>query len=411
MEMDPIYDKRYELQLLTEEEVDSLNPYMREYLSYRKSGLSLNHIIGCPINCGYCVRHFWGNFDDKTPNMLCSDDQAVEALTSSPYFIPDRTPIQMFNKATDPFLPAVKPHTFAVLRKLNDRGYHNFVILITRFRVTEKDMAFLETLENIRLSLFFTYSAIKDRRIEPISASGITLKSIRTAASNHDRVKVILYWRPIVPGWNDDEETMQKVLGASVGCDAIVYSGYYHRPENAEYLKTLGVPLPYAEPQRRKVLPQDLDSRIVDMHRRSGVRTPLFRKTSCGVAFAFRAPDYNGHWGVREICDTCPVSQQKICADAYTPPEDEDFAELLAHYGYVSPFMVQDGHVWTSDLGEQRRYHLQHTLGFQVWDIDSPHFKNNHGRSPTSITLTDELRSWYEEQREEFYQAVVKDDD
>lgn len=411
MQMDPIYDKRYALRLLAPEETEKMNPYMSEYLSYRKSGLSLNHIIGCPINCGYCVRHFWGNFDDKTPNMLCRDDEALDALTSNPYFIPDKTPIQMFNKATDPFLPAVKPHTFEVLRDLDTRGYRNFVLLITRFRVTVEDMEFLESLRNIRLSLFFTYSGITDRRIEPISASGITLKSIRTAATHHDRVKVILYWRPIVAGWNDDEETMQGVLEASTGCNAIVYSGYYHRPENAEYLSSIGVPIPYQDTHRRKLLPQDLDDRIVEAHRRSSVQTPLFRKTSCGVAYAFKEPDYNGHWGVREICETCPVSQQKICAEGYKAPTDHEFEALMKQYGYESPFLIQDGHVWTSGLGEQRRYHLQHTLGYQIWDIESPHFKNNHGRSPNSIVLTEDLRKWYEEQREDFYQLVAKEED
>ena len=28
----------------------------REVVEYRKSGLSLNHIQGCPLDCAYCVR-------------------------------------------------------------------------------------------------------------------------------------------------------------------------------------------------------------------------------------------------------------------------------------------------------------------------------------------------------------------
>ncbi len=59
----------------------ALDPYMALIVGYRKSGLSLNHIIGCPLDCGYCVRHFWGNFEVKTPHLLCSDDEAVDLLT------------------------------------------------------------------------------------------------------------------------------------------------------------------------------------------------------------------------------------------------------------------------------------------------------------------------------------------
>ncbi|MFD1045277.1 hypothetical protein ACFQ1S_06610, partial [Kibdelosporangium lantanae] len=32
----------------------------REVVEYRKSGLSLNHIQGCPLDCAYCVRHTYG---------------------------------------------------------------------------------------------------------------------------------------------------------------------------------------------------------------------------------------------------------------------------------------------------------------------------------------------------------------
>lgn len=45
----------------------ALDPYMAMIVGYRKSGLSLNHIIGCPLDCGYCVRHFWGNWEVKVP--------------------------------------------------------------------------------------------------------------------------------------------------------------------------------------------------------------------------------------------------------------------------------------------------------------------------------------------------------
>ncbi|WP_462202756.1 hypothetical protein [Frankia sp. CcWB3] len=43
-------------------------------------------------------------------------------LVAHPYFRADTTPIQLFNRATEPFLPAVKPHTFAVLEDLDARG-------------------------------------------------------------------------------------------------------------------------------------------------------------------------------------------------------------------------------------------------------------------------------------------------
>ncbi|WP_232533950.1 hypothetical protein [Plantactinospora sp. KBS50] len=83
-----------------------LDPYMAQYVGYRKSGLSLNHIIGCPLDCGYCVRHFWGNFDVRQPQLLVPTEQAIEDLIGHEAFQPHVTPIQLFNKATTRSCPA-----------------------------------------------------------------------------------------------------------------------------------------------------------------------------------------------------------------------------------------------------------------------------------------------------------------
>ncbi len=46
--------------LLTREQVEALPERAREVVEYRKSGLSLNHVQGCPLDCAYCVRHTYG---------------------------------------------------------------------------------------------------------------------------------------------------------------------------------------------------------------------------------------------------------------------------------------------------------------------------------------------------------------
>jgi DNA repair photolyase len=100
--------------LLSRDQVEQLPGRAREVVEYRKSGLSLNHIQGCPPDCAYCIRHTYGLWDQRMPRALMSDDQAVEELVSHRYFQPHVTPVQVFNRATDPFLPAVRPHTFAL---------------------------------------------------------------------------------------------------------------------------------------------------------------------------------------------------------------------------------------------------------------------------------------------------------
>jgi DNA repair photolyase len=370
------------LTLMSAAQQAGLDPYMGQIVTYRKSGLSLNHIIGCPLDCGYCVRHFWGNFEVKIPQLLVPTPQAIEMLTDHAGFVPHVTPVQLFNKATDPFLPGVKPHLFEVLRGLDERGLMNLVLLITRFRVTEDDMAALERLRNLRVTLLFTYSGITDARVEPIAKGQITLTSLATACQARDRIKVILYWRPIVPGWNDDPATMARVLEAGRAADAIVFTGYYHKEQNADYLRSLGVDVPYgSDYDRRKVMPAEIDKKVITAWRASGATTPLFRKTSCGVCFAHGVPDYNGHWGVNELCDICPQQQRTICGDAHQPPAPAQLQRILTQLGYDTPTLVDGGHLWTHGLTEQQRYPVQHQLGFQVWDLDLPHFAHAHGRS------------------------------
>jgi DNA repair photolyase len=384
-----ITDGPRHLSLMPADEQAALDPYMALIVGYRKSGLSLNHIIGCPLDCGYCVRHFWGNFEHKTPRLLCDDDQAVGLLTGHHAFRPHTTPIQLLNKATDPFLPGVRPHLFNVLHALDERGYTNHVLIITRFKVTAADMDALESLRHLRVTLLFTYSGITDPRVEPIARSQITVTSIQTACSRKRRTGVVLYWRPIVPGWNDQPATMARVLDTAHHADAIVFTGYYHKPQNAAYLREQGVALPYGDQDyhRRKAMPAELDAAVVGGWRASGIATPLFRKTSCGVAYAHAAPDYNGHWGVREICDICPATQQRRCADDHRQPAPADIDHVMGQLGYQSPYLIEDGHVWTHGLGEQRRYAIQHTLRYQIWELDQPHYLHAHGRAPHGHAL------------------------
>lgn len=362
-------------------EIASLASGLREIVDYRKSGLSLNHIIGCPLDCAYCVRHFFGNFMMKQPEMLSSDEAAVAALVSHKLFVPHRTPLQIFNRATDPFLPGVRPHTHRVLQLLDAAALTNLVLVITRYKVTSEDMDLLESLSNLRITLLFTYSGLNGTEIEPLPRS-ITLGSIDLSARKKKRVKTVLYWRPIVPGWNDSEPILDHVLDVSQKTDAIAYTGLFYRAEQKHHFAEIGVSPPFEGTHRRKVLPEDLEAKVLERYRASGIRTPIFRKTSCAVAYAHAIADYNGHFGVRDICDICPQSQLNRCAPVHIAPSAEQFRAMLDAYGYETPFEIEQGHVWTTGLGEEKRYHLQHALGFQVWDREWPHLRGQHGRAP-----------------------------
>ncbi|MGH3831691.1 MAG: hypothetical protein ACRDRS_14795 [Pseudonocardiaceae bacterium] len=194
--------------MLSREQVERLPERARDVVEYRKSGLSLNHIQGCPLDCAYCIRHAYGLWDQRQPRALVSDADAVEQLVRHRYFQPHVTPLQVFNRATDPFLPAVRPHTFAVLEDLDRRGLRNHVLVITRHQMKPEDRDRLNQLTNLTVTLLFTYSGIDNKRIEPYPSHVAAESLKRMSAPAHRRYRTILYWRPLVPGLTTPTSTL-----------------------------------------------------------------------------------------------------------------------------------------------------------------------------------------------------------
>jgi DNA repair photolyase len=370
--------------LLSRDQVEQLPGRAREVVEYRKSGLSLNHIQGCPLDCAYCIRHTYGLWDQRTPKALMTDAQAVEELVSHRYFQPHVTPVQLFNRATDPFLPAVRPHTFGVLENLDARGLRNHLLIITRHQMKPGDIHRLNALRNLKVTLLFTYSGIDDQRIEPYP-SRVAADSLRlTSAPRQRRYRTILYWRPLVPGLNDSCEHLDRAYALARYADATVFTGLFYRDEIAAYYRASGLPEPYGETARRKIVPETLERRVLAAFDAS---TPLFRKTSCAVSFVHGLPDYNGHTGIAEICDICPVAQLDLCRQAHRIPSIEQLHQaasaVLEGRGLVVLEISDQAAIVSWLDSEQPRYYLQHALGFQVHDVRYPHCTRQHGRAGT----------------------------
>ncbi|HEY6422437.1 MAG TPA: radical SAM protein [Pseudonocardiaceae bacterium] len=368
--------------LLSRDQIDRLPERAREVVEYRKSGLSLNHIQGCPLDCAYCIRHTYGLWDQRMPRALMSDAEAVEELVNHRYFQPHVTPVQVFNRATDPFLPAVRPHTFAVLEDLDNRGLTNHVLVITRNQMKSDDVVRLNQLRHVKVTLLFTYSGIDNKDVEPYP-SHVAAESLRLmSAPRERRYRTVLYWRPLVPGLNDSPEHLDAAYELSKHADATVFTGLFYRDEIAEYYKANGLPEPYDETARRKIVPETLERRVLSTF---AGRDSLFRKTSCAVSYAHGLPDYNGHYGIRELCDICPLAQLDLCKSAHQVPSASRIQEVARTLPDASGLVVVDiterAAVVSGLAEEQPRYYLQHALGFQVHDVRHPHRDRRHGRA------------------------------
>ncbi len=265
---------RTRVALLSREQIDRLPERAREVVEYRKSGLSLNHIQGCPLDCAYCIRHTYGLWDQRQPRALMTDAEAVEELVNHWYFQLDVTPVQVFNRATDPFLPNVRPHTFAVLEDLDTRGLHNHVLVITRHQMKPDDAERLNKLTNIKVTLLFTYSGIDNKQIEPYP-SQVAVESLKLmSAASPRRYRTVLYWRPLVPGLNDTDAHLDRAYELSQDADATVFTGLFYRNQIAEYYKASGLPEPYEDTARRKIVPETLEQRVLATFSALGLVVP-----------------------------------------------------------------------------------------------------------------------------------------
>ena len=368
--------------LLSQTQLTRLPERAREVVEYRKSGLSLNHVQGCPLDCAYCIRHTYGLWDQRQPRALMSDAEAVEQLVSHRYFQAHLTPIQLFNRATDPFLPAVRPHTFTVLEDLDQRGLTNHVLVTTRCPMKTKDIERLNALRQIKVTLLCTYSGIEDARVEPYPSTVAANSLVFMSAITPRRYRTVLYWRPLVPGLNDSPEHLDRALELHRHADATVFTGLFYRDQIAEYYRANGLPEPYEDTARRKIVPETLERRVLSVFADS---TSLFRKTSCAVSYVHGLPDYNGHVGIRELCDICPLAQLDRCRQAHRVPAAGQLRQMASALPEARDLAVVDiterAAIVTGLGSEQPRYYLQHAFGFQVHDVRHPHHANRHGRA------------------------------
>ena len=69
-------------------------------------------------------------------------------------------------------------------------------------------------------------------------------------------------------------------------------------------------------------------------------------------------------------------------------------------------FLIDNNRIWIEDiksLGEEERYHLQHSIAFQIWDMNMPHFQYQHGRSPEGYNPAQEELEQYKAIQNQFH--------
>ena len=196
-----------------------LKKLSREYL---KSYYSINSYIGCTINCGYC---FLAPIKivPMRPIKVIDEEELVNDMVNDNYFVKNKTVISLNNR-TDPFISKeVKASTFKLLDIMDSLKLKNIVTITSKAKLTEEDATRLDKYKYIKIVIIVTYNGIP-LKIQPINKDNqeITMKNV----SKCKNVYLLHQFRPIIPGINDDEKSIRKIVNfAKKYCNATIFQG------------------------------------------------------------------------------------------------------------------------------------------------------------------------------------------
>lgn len=276
------------------------------------SWLTINPFKGCSLNCAYCFRVRW--HPSNKPEKIYDLEEALTQLIQHEDFIPNETPVSINNSSTDCLLPEVKKSTFKAIKIMEAMKLRNPFALITKLKFTNDEILFLSKLKYVQIIVFTSLSLIP-KNIEPTPIDH-RLRNLQLLSKT--KIHSVLYFRPIVKGWNDSSEIIQKVLRIGQKyCKAICIGGLTLSPEILDQLRSRNVFIQeYNGTDRIKRINKMLENKILYIYKNLKLNVPIFKHSSCAVSLILKIPNYNHFFkNPKNNClDTCPVSQQKRCA-------------------------------------------------------------------------------------------------
>lgn len=338
------------------EEID-LKKLTREYL---KSYYSINSYIGCTINCGYC---FLAPIKivPMRPIKVIEEETLVDNMIKDKYFVKDKTIISLNNR-TDPFISQeVKNSTFKLLDIMEELNLKNIVTITTKGLLTEEDAKKLDEYSNIRIVIIVTYNGIP-LKIQPIN------KNIQEKTMKHiskcKHVYLLHQFRPIIPGVNDDECTIRKIIDyAKKYCVATIFQGIRvndfikDRLEERDYTYTGKI----GDSHKQKSATTDA---IFEQLKLENKNYQIFDHTSCALSYIFKFPDYNLHYsknGCSKLCKNYELCHNITCQ------EPVDLESRLSKIGINSNWELKEGTLLIDGLlNDEQKSYIKHILNLNV---------------------------------------------
>jgi DNA repair photolyase len=308
--------------------------------------------------CAYCYRREGDTVDGYLgswkPVEFITSDEAIDRLLAHPWFTPHVTPVGLHMSTSEAFIPQLWPRTLQALRRMDELGLTNRVSCITKYGLTDEQIAELEGLRNIDLDINICYAAMPEA-VEPPNRAK-RLDFLRRALQS--RLNVLAYYRPIAEGLNTTDAHIRSVWETfkDAGARVVVLGGLKFSDDHVNSFMSYGLPLPAGSfSAGKKLLTADTERRIMTIFDQvyrdvpEPDRPAVLKRSSCGrvVVRGSYLPDYNAHHDQPETnCRLrCPLAQHAVCATATTPTPDE-VRQLVMRIGRPhTPFTIAGGSV------------------------------------------------------------------
>ena len=268
-------------------------------IEHLKSGLSISTHMGCELNCKYCVLSTMNGFNKGAVLQISPENLIDELLNNCDYFKNGETPL-MINNRTEPFLPTVLPYTIKILDLLIQNNIISPVIIISKFAPPK---VLKNYFNKLKIMYFYSYSGIKtDFNYNKISTD---LKIIKSIVPQNSRFH---YFRPIIPGMNDDIVFMKRIINKfknSNFCASII-TGFRVTELNKHLIKDESIIIEDIDHSHKLI-----DSSIYDIL--ANKEYDIFRHTSCAIANFLHSYNKLKYFNRKGHCiNTCP--NYKTCS-------------------------------------------------------------------------------------------------
>lgn len=260
-------------------------------IEHLKSGLSISTHIGCPMKCIYCVLSNIDEFNNKVKLSMQPSEIVKKLRDEKTLFLDGETPL-IINNRTDPFLREVKDYTLLLLEELSKMKIKSPVLLISKF---SPPYALKSYFKKLNIMYFYSFSNIEsDFNFKNVEKDISVITEIVPKDSRFH------YFRPIIRGINDEQDTIIKTLKRFMDANfsGSVITGLRVTSNNVHLL---GENIIYDK--QHKFLESELFGNLCDELQTRGFDYPLYKHTSCAIATTVNKSNKLKYYGKREHCN------------------------------------------------------------------------------------------------------------